>query len=526
MVEGAVALLEPAARHADRGVALHQRHHVVERARVDLGVRVEHEHVGRPQLPEGDVVGDAEAGVPVERVQPHLGVLGADHLRRAVGAGVVDDVDEHLATAVGVLPERPQAGPQQLQGPGRGDDHDLKVRHRSSVSERFVAERHDIAVVGGGILGLAVARELTARRPGSSVCVLEREAEIGTHQTGHNSGVIHAGIYYAPGSLKAELCVRGAAEMYEYCEQRGIPFERCGKLIVASTEAELAGLDELERRGRANGVPGLRRLDADGIREVEPHATGVAALHSPETGIVDFRAVARAYADDLLEAGGEIATGCEVSSLDPGHGALRIAPLAGGDRGPPRDLLRRRLGRSPRGRRRRRPRPAHRPLPRRLPAAGARAAGAGPLADLPGPRPLAPLPRRPPDQADRRRGPDRADGAARSLRAGPHAGLARLLAPLPQMVADGAGGDPPRGLGARPSSRPPRATSPSCAAPTSCPPSPACAPRRSARDGGLVDDFVFSATERALHVRNAPSPGATSSLAIAARIADQAERAF
>lgn len=187
-----------------------------------------------------------------------------------------------------------------------------------------MAERYDIAVVGGGILGLAVARELALRDAGRSVCVLEREERLGAHQTSHNSGVVHAGIYYAPGSLKAELCVRGAAALYEYCEARGIPFERCGKLIVALEESELPGLDELERRGRANGVPGLRRLDATGLLEVEPAATGIAALHSPATGIVDFAAVARAYAGDLREAGGTIRTGCDVRALETAGRSVRI----------------------------------------------------------------------------------------------------------------------------------------------------------------------------------------------------------
>src|SRR4051812_49981763 len=150
----------------------------------------------------------------------------------------------------------------------------------------------DLAVVGGGIVGLAVARELTARRPGLDAVVLEREPEIGRHQTARNSGVVHAGIYYAPGSLKARLCVAGARRLYDYCDERGIRYERCGKLIVARDEGELPGLDELERRGRENCVPGLRRLGAAELREHEPGARGVAALHSPNTGIVDFQAVA------------------------------------------------------------------------------------------------------------------------------------------------------------------------------------------------------------------------------------------
>src|SRR5262245_37387267 len=141
----------------------------------------------------------------------------------------------------------------------------------------------DVAVVGGGILGLALARELTARHDGIRLAVLEREPRIGVHQTGRSSGVIHAGIYYAPGSLKANLCVAGARELYAYCDAHGIRAVRNGKLIVAADEDDLPRLDELERRGRANEVPGLRRLGAGEIASVEPHARGVAALHSPNT---------------------------------------------------------------------------------------------------------------------------------------------------------------------------------------------------------------------------------------------------
>ena len=133
-------------------------------------------------------------------------------------------------------------------------------------------ERCDIAVIGAGIVGLATARELARRHPHASIAVIDKETEIGRHQTGHNSGVIHAGIYYAPGSLKAQLCVSGARELYAYCDEHGIPVERCGKLIVALDASELPGLEELERRGRANGVPGLRRIGAGELRELEPAA--------------------------------------------------------------------------------------------------------------------------------------------------------------------------------------------------------------------------------------------------------------
>ncbi|HWI71416.1 MAG TPA: FAD-dependent oxidoreductase, partial [Baekduia sp.] len=141
----------------------------------------------------------------------------------------------------------------------------------------------DLVVVGAGIVALAAARELLTRRPGLKVVVLEREDAVARHQTGSNSGVIHGGIYYQPGSLKARLCVEGAALMYDYCDARGIATERCGKVIVALSERQLAGLDALEARGRANGVPGLRRVDRAGLAELEPHAAGVAALHSPAT---------------------------------------------------------------------------------------------------------------------------------------------------------------------------------------------------------------------------------------------------
>lgn len=173
----------------------------------------------------------------------------------------------------------------------------------------------DTIVVGAGILGLATARELLLRSPNARVLVLEREAEIAAHQTGHNSGVIHAGIYYKPGSLKAQLCAEGRDAMYAFCDEHEIPYEKCGKLIIALDESELPALDELERRGIENNVPGLRRLRGDEIAEIEPHAVGAAALHSPETGIIDFAAVARVMADDLRARGATVRTGVAVRSI-------------------------------------------------------------------------------------------------------------------------------------------------------------------------------------------------------------------
>ena len=182
---------------------------------------------------------------------------------------------------------------------------------------------HDVAVAGGGIVGLATARALALR--GLRVVVLEREPVLGAHQTTHNSGVIHAGIYYTPGSLKARLCVEGAAALYEYCAAKGIAAERCGKLVVAVRDADLERLDELERRARANGVAGLVRLGPDELREIEPAARGLAALHSPATGMVDFGAVAAAYAADVEAAGGEIRTGAAVRALVEREDHVEIA---------------------------------------------------------------------------------------------------------------------------------------------------------------------------------------------------------
>lgn len=173
-----------------------------------------------------------------------------------------------------------------------------------------------VVVVGGGIIGLAVARELTRRRPGAVVTVLEKEGHLASHQTGHNSGVVHAGIYYRPGSLKAELCTRGRLLLKDFCAERDIPYVECGKVVVAVDTSEMGRLDALERSATDNGVPGLRRLDAAGIREVEPHAAGVAALHSPATAITDFVAVAEAYAADIRSAGGEIRLGATVDRIE------------------------------------------------------------------------------------------------------------------------------------------------------------------------------------------------------------------
>jgi L-2-hydroxyglutarate oxidase LhgO len=188
-----------------------------------------------------------------------------------------------------------------------------------------VSDRFDVVVVGGGILGLATAHRLLEVRPGIRLAVVEKEAELATHQSGHNSGVLHAGLYYAPGSLKARLCREGKAEIEQFAERHAIPFERCGKLVVALDEGELPRLSSLRERAEANGVPGLEAVGPERIRELEPHAAGIAGLWSPETGIIDFRRVALALGDTIRRAGGEIRTSMPVTGIKerPGEVVVR-----------------------------------------------------------------------------------------------------------------------------------------------------------------------------------------------------------
>lgn len=186
-----------------------------------------------------------------------------------------------------------------------------------------------VGIVGGGIVGLAVGRELVRRRPGVTVVVLEKEARLAAHQTGHNSGVVHAGIYYRPGSLKAELCTRGRALMRDYCAEHAIAYDECGKLVVAVDEAELPRFEALARTARENGVPGLRRLDGPALREVEPHARGLAALHSPRTAITDYVAVAEALACEIVAAGGAVHLGAAVVGVERVAGGLEVRTTSG-----------------------------------------------------------------------------------------------------------------------------------------------------------------------------------------------------
>ena len=386
-------------------------------------------------------------------------------------------------------------------------------------------------------MGLAVARELWRRRPSLRVALLEREREVGAHQTGHNSGVIHAGIYYAPGSLKAKLCAAGARELYAYCDERGIRYERCGKAIVATERAELGRLGQLERRGRANGVPGLRRLSAAELAEVEPHVRGVAALHSPQTGIVDFAAVARAIAAELADGGVPVTAGCSVNGVEATRGGLVLRHAAGttharhvvfcagawSDRlavaadapTDPRVVPFRGAYARLRPERRHLVRSLVYPVPDpQLPFLGVhltRQTGGevlvGPTALIAGARDAYRLVRlRPRDLAETLAWP----GAWRMARRYWRTGLRELrLAASPRAFAAAAARFVPE-LNAADLE-------------------PAFAGVRAqavGRDGRLVDDFVVSRTERATHVRNAPSPAATSVLPLARLIGDRVEAAL
>ncbi len=391
----------------------------------------------------------------------------------------------------------------------------------------------DVCVVGGGIVGLSAAREI--QRRGASVVVLERARALATHQSGHSSGVIHGGIYYAPGSLKARLCVEGAALMFDYCAEHGIEARRSGKVIVATRESELPRLDELERRGRANGVPDLERIGPTELREIEPHASGIDALHSPNTGVVDFPEVAEAMAADILAAGGSVLTGREVVGLRPGGGRIavrhrrgeidagravicggpwadRLAVMAGADPDPRivpfrGAYLQLRRGREDLVRSNIYPVPDP-----DLPFLGMHLTRTpqdevllGPTALFVGARDAYRLRRVVPrDLAESLAWP----GTWRMMRRFWRIGLVEIrhAVSLRSFVAECRRYVPElRQEDVRRSSH------------------AGVRAQAIGRDGALIDDFVVSETELAVHVRNAPSPAATSALALASLIADRVD---
>ena len=395
-----------------------------------------------------------------------------------------------------------------------------------------MGERFDLVVVGAGIIGLATARELQARRPGARLAVLDKEPVVGTHQTRHSSGVVHRGVYYEPGSLKARLCVEGAARLLAYCDERGVPVLSCGKVVVATDDSERPRLEELHRRALANGVPRVELIGAERLHELEPHAAGVQALHSPETAVVDFARVAEALAQDVREAGGEVLLGREVTGLHrrgavttiettlgdldaarvvvcAGVFADRVAAL-GGAPGEPRIVPFRGDYLVLRPERRGLVRGLVYPVPDpAFPFLGIHTTVRPDGEVWLGPNAVLALAR----EGYRRRDVSPRD-LLETLRS---PGFRRLVRRHWRM----GGGEMIRDLSVRLFVASARKLLPSLEVVDVLPGPSGIRAQALADDGSLLDDFVFHEAEGVVHVRNAPSPGATSSLAIAGVIADR-----
>jgi L-2-hydroxyglutarate oxidase LhgO len=396
---------------------------------------------------------------------------------------------------------------------------------------------YDVAVVGGGIVGLATTRELKERFPALKVASLEKEDALNKHQTGHNSGVIHSGIYYKPGSLKAKLCVEGRRLAWTYCDKKGIPYKQVGKLIVATEASELGRLDDLWERARRNGVEGVEMLDAAGIAEREPHCRGIRAISSPVTGIVDWGLVSKTYAGDAKEAGADFFLDHEVTNVERKHGVTilhtpnreihakyviacaglysdRVARMTGGGRDPKivpfrGDYLILR------------PEKAH--------------LVKGNIYPVPDPAfPFLGVHYTPRMDGSIWLGPNAVLAFAREgysfwtinppelWDALTYPGFFKLATKYWQTGAGEIYRDLVRSAYVKalqryiPELRP-----------EDCRPGPAGVRAQAMwADGSLVDDFIFEGAEGIVHVRNAPSPAATSSLAIGKYIVDDAERRF
>jgi L-2-hydroxyglutarate oxidase len=193
-----------------------------------------------------------------------------------------------------------------------------------------MASQYDLTIIGGGIIGLATALKILDAYPRTKLLILEKEAHLARHQTGNNSGVIHSGLYYRPGSLKAHSCVTGRKALIEFCNENAVPYELCGKVVVATSQQELPRLDELYRRGIANGLHGLEIIGAERLKELEPHAIGVRGLHVPETGIIDYKKVAEAYAARIRTAAGDIRLSQRVLGIIEGRQEI-VLQTSGGD---------------------------------------------------------------------------------------------------------------------------------------------------------------------------------------------------
>jgi (S)-2-hydroxyglutarate dehydrogenase len=397
-----------------------------------------------------------------------------------------------------------------------------------------MSDRFDLAVVGAGILGLATAHELARRRPDWRIAVLEKEAAPALHQTGRNSCVIHSGVYYAPGSFKARLCTHGRELLLRFCDEHDVPYEICGKVIVAVDPRELAALDELEHRGRANGVEGIRRIGPEELRELEPHCQGLVALHVPTTGLVDYRLVTQRLRERLEAAGGSVRVGSRVTALRENAGDVRVeteqgeieASLVVACAGLQADRLV--ASTSPalpdstaivpfrgdyfalRPEARRLCRNLIYPVPDpRFPFLGVHVSRRPGGEVWAGPNAVLALAR----EGYRRRDLNRRD-ALQTLRSRAFWRLARRYwrMGLAEMYRD---------VVRRAFAREVARYLPELR-PADLEPAPAgIRPQALRPDGTLVDDFLFAQSARVLHVLNAPSPAATSSLAIAGLVADR-----
>ncbi len=396
---------------------------------------------------------------------------------------------------------------------------------------------YDIAIVGGGIVGLAAGRELLRRHPHLKLAVLEKEAAVSQHQTGHNSGVIHSGIYYAPGSLKARLCTEGRRALWQYCDAKGIEYKQVGKLIVATEESELPLLQNLWERGQANGIENLQMLDADGIAEREPHVRGIKAIFSPVTGIVDYGVVARGFADDIREMGGEILTGRQVTAIERTAGVTRVSGN-GGDvearyvitcGGLQSDRLAKMTG--------------GQGDPKIVPFRGdylilkpdKRYLVKGNIYPVPDPSfPFLGVHFTPRMNGDVWLGPNAVLAFAREgysfstinpgdlIESLTYSGFIKLAGKymsigLGEMYRDVVRSAYVKGL---------QRYIPELQVEDTLPGPSGVRAQAMNADGSMVDDFVFEGSEGVVHVRNAPSPAATSSLAIGAYIADDADKRF
>jgi L-2-hydroxyglutarate oxidase LhgO len=396
---------------------------------------------------------------------------------------------------------------------------------------------YDIAIVGGGIVGLATGRELLARHPNLKLIVLEKDDVLAKQQTGHNSGVIHSGIYYKPGSLKAKLCVEGRKALWEYCDAKRIPYKNVGKLIVATEEHELPLLEDLYNRGIANGIDNLEIVDAAGIAEREPHCRGIKAIYSPVTGIVDYGVVARSYGEDVLAAGGAVETGHEVTGIERRSGASIVHTKKGDVEakyvitcaGLQADRLAKMTGNAS--------------DPKIVPFRGdylilkpeKRYLVKGNIYPVPDPNfPFLGVHFTPRMNGDIWLGPNAVLAFARegydftTINFGDlfetltYSGFRKLAG---KYMSTGMGEmyrDVVRSAYVKALQR----YIPELKVEDTLPGPSGVRAQAMMADGGLVDDFVFDGDEGVVHVRNAPSPAATSSLAIGRFVADDADRRF